>query len=607
MASKIYSTPRVREFTSSGTVLNGGKLYFYLAGTTTPATVYTSSAMTTAHAHPVLATTAGLFPAIWLAAGVSYDVTCKNSANAVQWTALNYSEALTADEVGRAFYPISDEEEAAGLTDNDLTHQYYYGDVRRYGATGITDDTLAVRAAVDSNDDVLFSLMCILSSQVTVTRENARIHGLGLSTGVTAIDGSFDMLVSEADGVVWENFRVNGGATSQATSQKGISATLTAPARKNTVRNVLFSGATPGEGLNIGIKGDAGCDTWTIEDIRVDRLWGSSTSIGYGVLTGECDGWRVRDSRFEATSGRGRHGVYFSAGSTDCQAVDCDASGFYSSGFTAYTTNAQPQSSDMQFINCRAIDCCTGGFTDDAAIGFYGKIARPVARGCFVKGSGYNGITAHAFLSTMTDATIEDCQSWESARVGCAILGVTRYDILGGIYHESSQSAAGTHGNIDVRTDGTTAATSGSVIGVRSTGSSFARSPLLVNSSAPAPSGLILRGNRFEDGATEGAAFNAIAADTDLIAEKVTTGATPSVAGYNNFVITQGGATNVTAFANAVEGQKITIRFGDGNSTVVDAAGVQLAGGANFTGTADDILVLQYRSSVWYEVSRSVN
>jgi hypothetical protein len=207
----------------------------------------------------------------------------------------------------------------------------------------------------------------------------------------------------------------------------------------------------------------------------------------------------------------------------------------------------------------------------------------------------------------MTDATIEDCQAWESARVGCAILGVTRYDILGGIYHESSQSAAGTHSNIDVRTDGTTAATGGAIIGVRSTGASFARSPLNVNNSAPAPSGLLLRGNRFETGVTEDAAFNGIASDTDLTKEVTTTGATPSVAGYNNFVITQGGATNVTAFANAVEGQKITIRFGDGNSTVVNAAGMQLAGGVNFVGTADDMLVLQYRSSVWYEVSRSVN
>jgi len=166
MASKIYSTPRVREFTSSGTVLNGGKLYFYLAGTTTPATVYTSSAMTTAHAHPVLATTAGLFPAIWLAAGVSYDVTCKNSAGAVQWTALNYSDALTSAEVGQALYPRTTAEIAAGVTPTD--YRYQSGDVRRYGAVGGgADDTLAVQTALNLGGVVdLGGLTCSVARNI---------------------------------------------------------------------------------------------------------------------------------------------------------------------------------------------------------------------------------------------------------------------------------------------------------------------------------------------------------------------------------------------------------------------------------------------------------
>ena len=197
MASKIYSTPRVREFTSSGTVLNGGKLYFYLAGTTTPATVYTSSAMTTAHAHPVLATTAGLFPAIWLAAGVSYDVTCKNSAGAVQWTALNYSDALTAAEVGpaltadwigQAFYPISDAETTAGLTDNDLTHQYIYGDVRRYGASASASESVnatAIQVALDANGTIYLSEMYQIDA-VVLMNDNNFIQGNGRGTGLTA-------------------------------------------------------------------------------------------------------------------------------------------------------------------------------------------------------------------------------------------------------------------------------------------------------------------------------------------------------------------------------------------------------------------------------------
>lgn len=181
MASKIYSTPRVREFTSAGAVLNGGKLYFYLAGTTTPATVYTSSAMTTAHAHPVLATTAGLFPAIWLSASVTYDVTCKNSANAVQWTVLNYSDALTADEVAPLIFPRTAAEIAAGVMPTN--YLYAPGDVRRYGAVGdgVTDDRAAIQTAIT----VARNSSTSAGARVFIPRGTYRLVGVASSDSVS--------------------------------------------------------------------------------------------------------------------------------------------------------------------------------------------------------------------------------------------------------------------------------------------------------------------------------------------------------------------------------------------------------------------------------------
>lgn len=241
MASKIYSTPRVREFTSSGTVLNGGKLYFYAAGTTTPATVYTSAAMTTPHAHPVLATTAGLFPAIWLAAGVSYDVTCKNSAGAVQWTALNYSEALTADEVGpvltaawigAALYPRTDAETTAAVTPTD--YSYPPGDVRRYGAdlTGATDSRDAIQDAIASNEVITFADGDYLITGAASS--DSYLNGIVVPyttqdsvTGNKTFKGSRSvrLLCGSNNMVLWRhsasNCRIEGGLTLDANGKTG--------------------------------------------------------------------------------------------------------------------------------------------------------------------------------------------------------------------------------------------------------------------------------------------------------------------------------------------------------------------------------------------------
>jgi hypothetical protein len=89
--STIFSSPRLRELTSSGTVQSGAKLYFYLTGTSTPATSYTSELMTQPHGNPVEADSGGLFPAIFLDEAVGYDITCTDSADVVQWVVEGYT------------------------------------------------------------------------------------------------------------------------------------------------------------------------------------------------------------------------------------------------------------------------------------------------------------------------------------------------------------------------------------------------------------------------------------------------------------------------------------------------------------------------------------
>jgi len=79
-------------FNNDGTVLAGGKLYTYAAGTSTPKTSYTTSAGTIAHTNPIVLDSAGRVPSgeIWLTAG-TYKFSIFTSANVLIATYDNIS------------------------------------------------------------------------------------------------------------------------------------------------------------------------------------------------------------------------------------------------------------------------------------------------------------------------------------------------------------------------------------------------------------------------------------------------------------------------------------------------------------------------------------
>jgi hypothetical protein len=69
-------------FTNTGLPLNGGYIYTYQAGSTTPLTTYTTSAGTIANTNPIQLGTSGRPPQeIWLTEGYSYKFILTDSAN----------------------------------------------------------------------------------------------------------------------------------------------------------------------------------------------------------------------------------------------------------------------------------------------------------------------------------------------------------------------------------------------------------------------------------------------------------------------------------------------------------------------------------------------
>ena len=74
-------------FTDTGTVLSGGLLYTYAAGTTTSATTYQDSAGLVPSANPIVLDSAGRVSGeVWLTSGTAYKLVLKTSAGVTIWT-----------------------------------------------------------------------------------------------------------------------------------------------------------------------------------------------------------------------------------------------------------------------------------------------------------------------------------------------------------------------------------------------------------------------------------------------------------------------------------------------------------------------------------------
>ena len=83
MTGTLLPTPVFRAVDSGGAPMAGALLQFYLTGTTTAASVYTSSALATPLGNPVVADAGGLFVPIYLDPSVTYRVQLQTSGGTV--------------------------------------------------------------------------------------------------------------------------------------------------------------------------------------------------------------------------------------------------------------------------------------------------------------------------------------------------------------------------------------------------------------------------------------------------------------------------------------------------------------------------------------------
>lgn len=152
-------------FDDNGDPLSGGKIYTYLAGTTTPAVTYTTNSGLASNPNPIILDAAGRpTEEVWLTAGVSYKFVLKTSTEVTIRTYDNlgsindFSEFSNSSDpaLGDALVGFRQSNSAGNLNGSvgRTVHEKFQEliSVKDFGAVGngTTNDTAAIQAGINA-------------------------------------------------------------------------------------------------------------------------------------------------------------------------------------------------------------------------------------------------------------------------------------------------------------------------------------------------------------------------------------------------------------------------------------------------------------------------
>lgn len=558
---------------STGELLASGKVYSYEAGTTTPKTLYTTVTKSSTAANPVVLDSLGKAQVYGDGA---YKFVIKTSADVL---------VATYDNVDLyASMPFSE-----------------FVSVEQYGAVGdgVADDTQAFEDAIATGASVYVPPGVYLIDPIEISTDGQALFGDGSICIIKQKTASDNLISVTANDVTIRDLMFWGAATTTGTLNKhAIYTTSATPAVRLRVARCTFSASSGSSGFNSAVKFDADCDYGEVSDCVFERLYGSIDGTGYAVLVGAANGVVVEGSRFIATSGRGRHAIYFSSGASYCIAANNYVEGFDYQGITQNSVSPQPTCRNNIITGNTLVDNVRTGNTSSGSIGVYAQSDGALICNNTIYSSGAVGIIVDGTgVSTLYRTTIANNTIVNSQHVGIDVFCAQLINISGNTISESGQAAVDTYSNIRILSDGATAPNQVLVTGNHSTGTTKARSPFQLNATAPTPTNVKLSGNYFPTCHLDGIELNSIQATIDGRIQYSSTWNPASVADNatltQNFTVT-GASSGDVVTAALVESQAGLIL--NGYVAASDTVTLVLF---NKTGGAVDIANGTVRIDVW--------
>jgi hypothetical protein len=167
-------------FDNNGVILSGGKIYTYLAGTTTPVQTYTSGSGTTPHSNPIILDSAGRVPGgeIWLTDGVAYKFVIETATGILIGTYDNISginsnfvnfigqQEIQTATAGQTVFNLT----TISYTPGTNTLAVYIDGVNQYEGDSYVEtdgDTVTFTSGLHVGAEVKFTTTTTLSSGIT--------------------------------------------------------------------------------------------------------------------------------------------------------------------------------------------------------------------------------------------------------------------------------------------------------------------------------------------------------------------------------------------------------------------------------------------------------